>query len=161
MKCPCQSGKDYEDCCEPFHQGTKSTPTAEATMRARYSAFANGVIDYIRNTYNPEDRENFDEKSVSDWSQNSKWNGLEIINLDGGLSTDNEGIVEFKARYEARGIQNIHHEIAQFKKIDGKWYFMDGQIIRDQIIRAEPKVGRNDPCPCGSGKKFKKCCLNK
>jgi len=22
-----------------------------------------------------------------------------------------------------------------------------------------PKVGRNDPCPCGSGKKFKKCCL--
>ena len=24
-----------------------------------------------------------------------------------------------------------------------------------------PKVGRNDPCPCGSGKKFKKCCLDK
>ena len=27
--------------------------------------------------------------------------------------------------------------------------------------RSEPKVGRNDPCPCGSGKKFKKCCMNK
>ena len=27
--------------------------------------------------------------------------------------------------------------------------------------QAEPKVGRNDPCPCGSGKKFKKCCMNK
>jgi len=26
---------------------------------------------------------------------------------------------------------------------------------------AEPKIGRNDPCPCGSGKKYKKCCLNK
>ncbi|GAF75123.1 unnamed protein product, partial [marine sediment metagenome] len=26
------------------------------------------------------------------------------------------------------------------------------------IIRGQPKVGRNDPCPCGSGKKFKKCC---
>ncbi|HCG04058.1 MAG TPA: preprotein translocase subunit SecA, partial [Desulfovibrio sp.] len=24
--------------------------------------------------------------------------------------------------------------------------------------RAEPKVGRNDPCPCGSGQKYKKCC---
>ena len=24
-----------------------------------------------------------------------------------------------------------------------------------------PKIGRNDPCPCGSGKKYKKCCLNK
>lgn len=29
------------------------------------------------------------------------------------------------------------------------------------IRRDEPKVGRNDPCPCGSGKKYKKCCLNK
>jgi len=28
-------------------------------------------------------------------------------------------------------------------------------------IETGPKVGRNDPCPCGSGKKFKKCCMNK
>ena len=28
------------------------------------------------------------------------------------------------------------------------------------VIRESPKVGRNDPCPCGSGKKFKKCCLH-
>ncbi|MCF8237763.1 MAG: SEC-C domain-containing protein [Saprospiraceae bacterium] len=28
-------------------------------------------------------------------------------------------------------------------------------------IKAEPKIGRNEPCPCGSGKKYKKCCLNK
>jgi hypothetical protein len=26
-----------------------------------------------------------------------------------------------------------------------------------QVRRDEPKVGRNDPCPCGSGKKYKKC----
>ncbi|MCA9049860.1 MAG: SEC-C domain-containing protein [Planctomycetaceae bacterium] len=29
----------------------------------------------------------------------------------------------------------------------------------DPIVNAQPKVGRNDPCPCGSGKKYKKCCL--
>jgi peptide deformylase len=29
------------------------------------------------------------------------------------------------------------------------------------IVNSEVKVGRNDPCPCGSGKKFKKCCINK
>lgn len=28
-----------------------------------------------------------------------------------------------------------------------------------QIIRSCPKIGRNDPCPCGRGKKYKKCCL--
>ncbi|MCL2318567.1 MAG: SEC-C metal-binding domain-containing protein, partial [Treponema sp.] len=26
------------------------------------------------------------------------------------------------------------------------------------VVRSAPKVGRNDPCPCGSGKKYKKCC---
>jgi preprotein translocase subunit SecA len=34
-----------------------------------------------------------------------------------------------------------------------------GEGARPQTFRREqPKVGRNDPCPCGSGKKFKKCC---
>jgi uncharacterized protein len=28
------------------------------------------------------------------------------------------------------------------------------------VRRSEPRVGRNDPCPCGSGKKYKKCCLH-
>ncbi|WP_428239598.1 SEC-C metal-binding domain-containing protein [Gynuella sp.] len=29
---------------------------------------------------------------------------------------------------------------------------------QNPITRAAPKVGRNDPCPCGNGRKFKKCC---
>ncbi len=32
------------------------------------------------------------------------------------------------------------------------------QASRAAQRRTEPKVGRNDPCPCGSGKKFKRCC---
>ena len=33
--------------------------------------------------------------------------------------------------------------------------------LRPEPIRRDPKVGRNDPCPCGSGKKYKKCCLRR
>jgi preprotein translocase subunit SecA len=33
----------------------------------------------------------------------------------------------------------------------------EGPVAVKQIVNAEPKVGRNDPCPCGSGKKYKKC----
>ncbi len=33
-------------------------------------------------------------------------------------------------------------------------------ILARQAARATPKVGRNEPCPCGSGKKFKKCCVD-
>jgi hypothetical protein len=32
-----------------------------------------------------------------------------------------------------------------------------GDDVIKQVKRDEPKVGRNDPCPCGSGKKYKKC----
>jgi preprotein translocase subunit SecA len=31
-------------------------------------------------------------------------------------------------------------------------------IEKAKPVRSGPKVGRNDPCPCGSGKKFKQCC---
>ena len=34
-------------------------------------------------------------------------------------------------------------------------------IGAETYVRGYNKVGRNDPCPCGSGKKFKKCCLGK
>ncbi|OFY21242.1 MAG: hypothetical protein A2W98_14750 [Bacteroidetes bacterium GWF2_33_38] len=37
----------------------------------------------------------------------------------------------------------------------------DYEYIQNSIEKKEPKVGRNEPCPCGSGKKYKKCCLNK
>jgi SWIM/SEC-C metal-binding protein len=33
-------------------------------------------------------------------------------------------------------------------------------IVSRQPARAAPKIGRNDPCPCDSGKKFKKCCVD-
>ena len=34
---------------------------------------------------------------------------------------------------------------------------VEGQAAVKTIVREEPKIGRNDPCPCGSGKKYKKC----
>ena len=52
----------------------------------------------------------------------------------------------------------IKHEISEFHLIDNKWYYVDGKKPAIQ----EPttaKIGRNDSCPCGSGKKYKKCCL--
>jgi len=35
---------------------------------------------------------------------------------------------------------------------------IDGTKLRMSTVRSEPSIGRNEPCPCGSGKKFKKCC---
>jgi SEC-C motif-containing protein len=63
------------------------------------------------------------------------------------------------AIYHEKGKVVRHHELAEFAKEDGQWYFVDGRAPKHvQSIRQGPKIGRNDPCPCGSGRKFKKCC---
>jgi SEC-C motif-containing protein len=60
---------------------------------------------------------------------------------------------------KASGTELHHHETSLFQKKDGEWKFRAGQIHGAQPVkRLEPKIGRNDPCSCGSGKKFKKCC---
>ena len=42
---------------------------------------------------------------------------------------------------------------------DGRWVYTGFEQPKGQPVRREtPKIGRNDPCPCGSGKKYKKCC---
>ncbi|MBW1893780.1 MAG: YchJ family protein [Deltaproteobacteria bacterium] len=158
-RCPCDSGKEYKDCCEPFLTGVSSAQTAEALMRSRYTAFSKGEVDYILQSLHPDKREQHEEKTIRNWALKSEWIGLEIVEIDKGAPDDNEGKVEFIAKYRQKGRRESHHELAEFKKENGKWYFYDGQaVIPDQFIRSTPKVGRNDPCPCGSGKKYKKCC---
>ena len=158
-KCPCDSGKEYKDCCEPLLTGASLAQTAEALMRSRYTAFSKGEVDYILQSLHPDKREQHEEKTIRNWALKSEWIGLEIIEIDKGASGDDEGKVEFIAKYRQKGRRESHHEIAEFKKEDDAWYFYDGKaVIADQFVRPEPKVGRNEPCPCGSGKKYKKCC---
>ena len=91
------------------------------------------------------------------WSKESEWMGLEIVNTDKGTETDDEGIVEFKATYREKGKTVVHHEKSYFVKKDGTWYYQKWLPLQRTIVN-DSKVGRNDPCPCGSGKKYKKCC---
>ena len=157
--CPCCSKKEFSQCCEPIIKGDLLPETPEALMRSRYTSYVNGEIDYLRVSTHPDDREDFDSQSTRDWSEKSQWQKLEIINTTPSETHDNRETVEFKAHYQRDGGRMVHHELAEFRKSDGTWYFFDGKMVSTgQIRRDTPKVGRNDPCPCGSGKKFKKCC---
>jgi len=157
--CPCCSSLEYDACCGPYLAGERPAPTAEALMRSRYTAFAKGDIEYIHRTRHPRSGSVWDEKGVRRWSLESKWLGLEIIATEKGGEGDDEGTVDFLARYVADGEKEEHREKAAFLKDDGVWYFVDGEGIKGEtFVRSEPKIGRNDPCPCGSGRKYKKCC---
>jgi SEC-C motif domain protein len=114
-------------------------------MRSRYSAYVLGELDYIASTQRAE----MDRESAEKWSSQSDWQGLEVVE-----AVDN--VVEFCARYKDKKGQLIEHrERSKFEPKDGSWIYVDGST---PTLRSSAKTGRNDPCPCGSGKKYKKCC---
>ncbi len=156
--CPCDTKKPFSECCEPVHKGKTTPATAADLMRARYSAFVKQEIDFIMNSVSPARKKDIDRKSIEDWARDTKWEGLQIVSTEKGGPADETGSVEFIARFNEKGKTEEHHELATFVKLNGSWFFDDGRTPSAKPIRLEgPKIGRNDPCHCGSGKKFKKC----
>lgn len=157
--CPCGSGASFASCCKSIVKGKKKAATAEQLMRARYSAYVVGDINFIGSSLVAGDRGAFDADGAKEWSQRADWQGLEILSTDAGGEQDSEGTVEFVARYNIEDVEQAHHERAKFVKESGFWRYSGGRVVGvDPYRREEPKVGRNEPCPCGSGKKHKKCC---
>lgn len=156
--CPCGSNKDYALCCRPLIKGEQAAGTAEQLMRSRYSAFVNKEMDYILSSLHPDRRADYDEQSSRAWAENAAWHGIKILKTTAGGPDDTEGQVEFVVSYTENGARQEHHELSAFEKKDGSWYFSTGKTMPKPAVRAAPKIGRNDPCSCGSGKKFKKCC---
>lgn len=158
-QCPCGSGLEYGACCEPIIKGKAKAATAEALMRARYSAYVKHEINFIAASCVRGDEDNeIDLDETRRWSEESEWLGLKIHGTQNGGPSDTEGVVEFSATYARNGLRDEHREIAAFKKVDGAWMYAEGKLAATTIVRSSPKVGRNDPCPCGSGKKYKHCC---
>jgi SEC-C motif-containing protein len=161
--CPCRATAPekhaFADCCGPFLSRAKTPPTAEALMRSRYSAFAKGDIDYLYETLTPEQRGDFDRPATSDWATKSEWRGLDILATEQGLEGDPVGSVSFVAHFIRDGKPLTHREKSLFRRdAEGRWMFAQEQSLKGETIVRGPQPGRNDPCPCGSGKKYKKCC---
>lgn len=145
--CPCGSGIPYRYCCEPFHSGERFASSAEALMRSRFSAYLLKLSDYLADTWHPSTRPALLDISKDD----TQWQRLVIVATELGEASDSEGVVEFAAYYQGGQL----HERSRFLKEEGQWFYLDGDIL-PPVTAA--RVGRNDPCPCGSGKKFKECC---
>lgn len=156
QSCPCGSGASFADCCEPIIKGTRESQTAEELMRARYSAFVTGAIDFIVSSTHSRTRNEIDLDFVRQWSETSTWRGLRIFETK--QVNDNKAFVSFEALFSQDGEDHSHREKSTFEREEGEWRFLTGDELKNPTVRYEtPKPGRNDPCPCGSGKKFKKC----
>ena len=146
--CPCGSARRFADCCGPFLSGASRQATALSLMRSRYTAYCLREAAYLLKTWHPRTR-----PETLDFSGDAtEWTGLAIVRQDAGGAEAAQGVVEFVATYRQDGVLRRMHESSRFVKEDGAWIYLDGTVF------PEPKPGRNDPCPCGSGKKHKKCC---
>jgi SEC-C motif-containing protein len=135
-------------------------------MRSRYSAYARGDIGYIAATLAADRRSGFDAAAARSWATRATWLGLRIVSTERGQPGDVDGVVSFVATYREAGKTIEHREVSQFRRDEeGAWRFVEGDT-RATVMEQKPsagmrpaaKVGRNDPCPCGSGRKYKFCC---
>lgn len=121
-------------------------------MRSRYTAYVLRNDKYLLKTWYSDQR-----PEPGEHNPGLHWEGLDILNTEAGGAEDKEGVVEFVARYRVDGRYEQLHERSYFKRYRNRWYYVDGEDLAPLPVSSH-KVGRNDPCPCGSGKKYKKCC---
>ena len=145
MNCYCDSKKEFTACCEPYLKNQLIPLTPEQLMRSRYSAYVLGDGKYIVETTAKEYRYEDDIDLIKQYAKSVVWLGLEVIYTK-------EAIVEFCAYYRDKDGIKMQHETSNFIQESGRWFYRDGLLLNT-------KIDRNSPCPCKSGKKYKKCCL--
>ncbi len=151
MPCPCGLDQSYEQCCGRFIEQQALPQTPEQLMRSRYTAFTQARIDYIAATQTLQAAKKFDRNSAREWAENCQWLGLQVLSSQ---ASADKGEVEFIARFKEADREQFIHELSQFKKIKDRWFYVGGRTPNV----SQTRVGRNELCPCGSGKKFKRCC---
>ena len=114
-------------------------------MRSRFSAYVLELVEYLKLTWHPQTRPNSLSLSAS-----PKWRRLEVLSTgeDGDM-----GYVHFKAFYGAGQSWGCLEECSEFCRLEQGWVYVEGKVSDGSLT-----VGRNEPCPCGSGRKFKRCC---
>lgn len=138
-------------------------------MRSRYTAFTQKNWEYLILTSHPEEKKEMARLGPDLIEEGVVWKRLEIVDTRAGGQDDSEGQVDFVAYYTKEGAEQTLRESSRFYKVNARWVYSrkdstlppvpsSPQKKPKTFVRDEAKVGRNDPCPCGSGKKYKKCC---
>jgi len=156
--CPCGSGQLFEQCCEPILTRQRPAATAEQLMRARFTAHVAYDFRFLHESYRPTAGKPY---VAEEGEPTMKWTKLVVHAHEAEVGSD-KAFVDFSAYGTEEGVDKVLHEKAEFLRVNGEWlYNREARLGPAPYKSAAPKVGRNDPCPCGSGKKYKQCCLLK
>lgn len=125
-QCVCGSGSSFKTCCEPYLLNKAFASSPEKLMRSRYTAFAlGGHGEYLINTWSVASCGGLSASHLS--LKSMDWRGLQIVMQSHDA---NKGVVEFKALFlNEHNIIDVHHERSRFERVDGRWFYLDGDIL--------------------------------
>lgn len=132
--CPCGSQKEYQQCCQLFHQG-KLPENALELMRSRYSAYALNLPDYIVDTTHPASPQYSDNKfawkrAISNFSRNTVFGRLEVLDFK---EKEPLATVTFTAHISQEGQNATFTEKSYFEKKGPKWFYRGGQLAEGHV----------------------------
>lgn len=153
--CSCGSGKDFALCCEPVITRKQPAASAEHLMRARFTGHVADAAEFLHTSYLPTSTQPFvPEPDTAPLG----WTRL-VIHAHEPEVRPGVSNVDFTAYYVDKGAEGALHEKSEFHFLNGNWIFARTLRQGPAPVKSAVKAGRNDPCPCGSGKKYKQCCL--
>jgi len=156
--CPCGSGKTLGDCCAPIIAGRQPAANAELLMRARFTAHVLHDFKFLHDSHRPTAGKPYVAEEGEPLMQ---WTKL-VVHSHETTADPDKSFVDFSAYGIDEGVEKVLQEKAEFLRINGTWlYNREARLGPAPYKAAAPKPGRNEPCPCGSGKKYKHCCLLK
>jgi SEC-C motif-containing protein len=156
--CPCGSGQKFSACCEPIIKQQRVATTAEQVMRSRFTAHVIQDAAHLHRTYLPTANQPYVAEEEN--GEPMQWTRLVIHSHEPEVKP-NMSYVDFSAYYREGNGEQVMHEKSEFLRVNGAWLFNRPIRQGPAPVKSAVKVGRNDPCPCGSGKKYKQCCLAK
>lgn len=142
--CICGLNEDFEVCCGAIISHKRSAKTPEELMRSRYSAYVKADARYLLLSSVKENQHPDEIEHIENFCAQVEWLKLDVLQAQNDT-------VEFKAYYKDNEGVKLLHEKSNFIQEDGEWKYKDGELYNS-------KIERNEACPCGSGKKYKKCC---
>lgn len=149
QKCYCCSDLRFTKCCEPVLNEHSKATSPEMLMRSRYTAYVLKDERHLLATWAPSTR----PQSVALENDQTQWLQLVINDHKIDKETGDTGEVAFQATFIAGDELCQMKERSNFIRKKGLWYYLDGENSIEKEM-----ISRKAPCPCGSGKKFKRCC---
>ena len=119
--CPCGgfTHPTYDGCCGPLLRGERLAATAEELMRSRYTAYAVGDLEHVWRTWHPRTR-----PAVVEPTPGLVWRGLTVLRTEAGGPDDETGVVEFRAAHETGQGAGSMHEVSEFARRGGRWFYV-------------------------------------